>query len=140
MVHDPKYEVAHQLISDILSQQDILLSVNSGSGIAEVKIEKGLPFRIKDKWATIGDENRSWHIHLNMDEVVEARFIKEPRSSDGRQSYSIRFLDSGDHLSMRANFIKLYDSAGNLITEKVAKFNEIYVKHGSKEILSLRGH
>jgi hypothetical protein len=140
MVHDPKYEVAHQLISDILSQQDILLSVNSGSGIAEVKIEKGLPFRIKDKWATIGDENRSWHIDLNMDEVVEARFIKEPRSSDGRQSYSIRFLDSGDHLSMRANFIKLYDSAGNLITEKVAKFNEIYVKHGSKEILSLRGH
>lgn len=39
---------------------------------------------------------------------------------------------------MRANFIKLYDNNGNLITEKVAKFDEMYVKHGSKEILSLR--
>jgi hypothetical protein len=27
---------------------------------------------------------------------------------------------------------------GNLITEKAAKFDEMYLKHGSKEILSLR--
>lgn len=70
--------------------------------------------------------------------LVEARFIKEARSSDGRQSYSIRFFDSKGHLSMRANFVKLYDNNGNLITEKVAKFDEMCVKHGCKEILSLR--
>jgi hypothetical protein len=74
-----------------------------------------------------------------MDEVVEARFVKEPRSSDGRQSYSIRFFDSIGHLSMRANFLKLYDNNGKLIMQKAAKFDEIYVKHGGKEILSLRG-
>ena len=108
MDHDTKYDLAYQLISDILSQQDILLSVNSGSGsIAETRIEKGLPFRIKDKWATIGDENRPWHIHLNMDEVVEARFVKEIRTSEGRLSYSMRFFDSKGGLSMRANFTKL---------------------------------
>jgi putative heme iron utilization protein len=138
MEYDTKYDVAHELISDILSQQDVLLSVNSGSGIAEVKIETGLPFRIRDKWATIGDEDRPWHIHLNMDEVVESRFIKEPRTSGSRQSYSVRFFDSGGRLAMRANFIKLYDSAGNLIKEKVAKFDEMYVKYGSKEILPFR--
>ncbi|HET7285485.1 MAG TPA: hypothetical protein VFI70_12455 [Nitrososphaeraceae archaeon] len=138
MDHDTEYDLAYQLISDILSQQDILLSVNSGSGsIAETRIEKGLPFRIKDKWATIGDENRPWHIHLNMDEVVEARFVKEIRSSDGRQSYSIRFFDSKGGLSLRANFTKLYDSKGNLVKEKVAKFDKIYTKYGSKELLSL---
>jgi putative heme iron utilization protein len=138
MDHDTKYDLAYQLISDILSQQDILLSVNSGSGsIAETRVEEGLPFRIKDKWATIGDENRPWHIHLNMDEVVEARFIKESRSSDGRKSYSIRFFDSKGGLSMRANFTKLYDSNGNAVKEKVAKFDEIYTKYGSKELLSL---
>jgi len=82
MEYDTKYDVAHKLISDILSQQDILLSVNSGSGIAEVRVEKGLPFRIRDKWATIGDEERPWHIHLNMEEVIEARFVKEPRSDE----------------------------------------------------------
>jgi hypothetical protein len=138
MEDNTKYNVANELISDILSQRDIMLSVNSGSGIAELKLETGVPFRIRDKWATIGDEDRPWHIHLNMDEVVEARFVKESRS-DARQSYSIRFFDSTGRLSMRANFIKLYDSSGKLITEKAAKFDEIYVKHGRKEILSLMG-
>jgi putative heme iron utilization protein len=139
MEDNTKYDEARELISDILSQQDVSLSVNSGSGIAELKIESELPFRIKDKWATIGDDDRQWHLHLNMDEVVEARFVKEPRSSDGRQSYSIRFFDSIGHLSMRANFLKLYDNNGKLIMQKAAKFDEIYVKHGGKEILSLRG-
>jgi putative heme iron utilization protein len=132
------YDLAYKLISDILSQQDILLSVNSGSGISEARVEKGLPFRIREKWATIGDEDRPWHIHLNMDEIVQARFVKEPRS-DARQSYSIRFFDSKGNLSMRANFTKMYDSNGNLIKEKVAKFDEIYAKYGSKELLSLKG-
>ena len=136
MGQDTPYDIAYQLISDILSQQDILLSVNSGSGISEARVEKGLPFRIREKWATIGDENRPWHIHLNMKEVVQVRFVKEPRS-DGRQSYSIRFFDSNGNLSMRANFTKMYDSDGNLVKEKAAKFDEIYTKYGSKESLSL---
>lgn len=37
-----------------------------------------------------------------------------------------------------ANFTKLYDNEGNLIKEKAAKFDEIYVKYGSKKSLSLR--
>ena len=134
---DTSYDLAYQLISDILSQQDILLSINSGSSISEARVEKGLPFRIREKWATIGDENRPWHIHLNMDEIVEARFVKEPRS-DGRQSYSIRFYDSKGNLSMRANFTEMYDSNGNLVKEKVAKFDEMYTKYGSKGLVSLR--
>jgi len=136
MGSDTSYDLAYQLISDILSQQDILLSVNSGSSIAEARVEKALPFRIREKWATIGDENRPWHIHLNMKEIVQARFVKEPRS-DGSQSYSIRFFDSYGNLSMRANFTKMYDSNGNLVKEKAAKFDEIYTKYGSKESLSL---
>jgi putative heme iron utilization protein len=138
MGHDTPYDLAYQLISDILSQRDVLLSINSGSGsIAEARVEKGLSFRIREKWATIGDENRPWHIHLNMDEIVEARFVKEPKS-DGRQSYSIRFFDSKGNLLMRSNFTKMYDSSGNKVEEKIAKFDEIYSKYGSKEQLSLR--
>ena len=64
-----------------------------------------------------------------MDEVVQAGFVKEPRS-EGRQSYSIRFFDSKGNLSMRANFTKMYDSNGNLVEEKVAKFDEMYTKYG----------
>jgi hypothetical protein len=55
-----------------------VFSVNSESRICEARIEKGLSFRIRDKWATIGDESGTWHIHLNMEEIKEARFVKEP--------------------------------------------------------------
>lgn len=56
MVYDTKYDLASRLTSYILSQQEILLSINSGGGsIAEARIEKGLPFRIKGEWAIIGD-------------------------------------------------------------------------------------
>ena len=96
-----------------------------------------ITFKIREKWATIGDEDRPWHIHLNMDEVVQARFAKEARS-DGRQSYSIRFFDPKGNLSMRANFTQMYDSNGNLVKEKVAKFDEMYTKYGSRELLSLK--
>ncbi len=108
---------AEELFAEILAQENILLSVNSGNGICEARVEEGLTFRIREKWATIGDESRPWHIHLNMEEVKEARFVKEARS-DGRQSYSIRFFDSKGNLAMRANFIGMYDSNGNLIKEK----------------------
>ena len=51
---------------------------------------------------------------------------------------AIRLFDLKGNLLMRANFTKMYDSSGNLINEKVAKFDQIYNKYGSKELLSLR--
>jgi hypothetical protein len=32
----------------------------------------------------------------------------------------------------------MYDSSGILVREKVAKFDEMYTKYGSKELISLR--
>ena len=127
---------AMELFSEILAQENILLSVNSGSGICEARLEKGLPFRIREKWATIGDESRPWHIHLNMEELKGAKFVKEARS-DGRKSYSIRFIDSKGNLAMRANFIGLYDSEGNLKKDKIDKYDEIHRKFGGKDFLLL---
>ena len=131
--------LAVDLFAEILSQENILLSVNSGNGICEARVEKGLPFRIREKWATIGDESRPWHIHLNMEEIKEAKFVKEARS-DGRQSYSIRFFDSRGNLAMRANFIGLYSSNGNLIKDKTDRYDEIHRKFGSKDLLLLKGN
>ena len=131
-----KNSSAMELFSEILAQENILLSVNSGSGICEARIEKGLPFRIREKWATIGDESRPWHIHLNMEEVKEARFVRETRA-DGRNSYSIRFIDSKGNLAMRANFIGLYDSACNLKKDMIDKYDGIRRKFGGKDSLLL---
>ena len=130
------YTMAERLITDILSQEDIILSVNSGSGICEVRIEERLPFRIRNQWATIGYEDRSWHIHLNLDQIVMATFVKEIRTN-GLTSYSIRFFDSEEKLVMRANFTRMYDEGGNLIQNKVAKYEEFFKKYDNKEKISL---
>src|SRR5678809_1036780 len=126
----------HSLISDILKTDDVLLSINSGGGICEARVEKGTPFKIKDRWATIGEDKGPWHIHLNVEKVKEAKFIQEPRA-DGKNSYSIRFFDSEGNLSMRANFTKMYDNSGNAIKEKAEKYDEIFRKYGGKESLIL---
>jgi hypothetical protein len=39
---------------------------------------------------------------------------------------------------MRANFTKMYDGNGNLLKERLAVFDRIYIKYGSKELLSLK--
>lgn len=128
--------LAMELFAEILAQDNILLSVNSGSAICEARVEKGLPFKIREKWATIGDETRSWHVHLNMEEVKEARFVRGGRS-DGRRSYSIRFFDSKGNLAMRTNFTGLYDSNGRLIIDRIDKYEEIHRKFGGKDLLLL---
>jgi putative heme iron utilization protein len=128
--------MTEKLISDILSQDDIMFSINSGSGICEVRIEKNLPFRIREQWATIGYEDRSWHIHLNLEEIAEARFVRETRTN-GMISFSIRFFDSKGNLAMRANFVKMYDKQGNIIQDRVAKYVDIFKKYGEEEIVYL---
>lgn len=128
--------MTEKLISDILSQDDIMFSINSGSGICEARIEKNLPFRIREQWATIGYEDRSWHIHLNLEEIAEARFVRETRTN-GMISFSIRFFESKGNLAMRANFVKMYDKQGNIIQDRVAKYVDIFKKYGEEEIVYL---
>jgi putative heme iron utilization protein len=130
------YAIAERLISDILSQNDIIISINSGSGICEVRLEENLPFRIRNQWATIGYEDKSWHIHLNLEQVVQAKFVEEART-DGKMSYSIRFIDNTGRLAMRANFVKMYDENGNIIQDKIATYKGLFEKYGKKEIVSL---
>ena len=126
------------LIHDILEQNDIIFSVKNIGGICEARLQQGMKFKIHDLWATIGDETTPWHIHLNITKIGEARFVKEFNESHNRQSYSIRFFDNCGNLVMRANFSKLYDTDGNLIQEKVSKFESIFEKYGKQESLSLQ--
>ncbi|HYY85533.1 MAG TPA: ChuX/HutX family heme-like substrate-binding protein [Nitrososphaeraceae archaeon] len=129
------YNLIYELVSDILDIDDIMLSVNSGSGICEVRIERGLPVRIKDKWMTIGNEDKSWHIHLNLENVKTAKFVTEIRES-GMNGYSVRFFDSNGNIAIRANFVKMYDDNGNLSAAKFDRYNELFTKYGKKQIIS----
>jgi hypothetical protein len=79
------------IISHILSQDDVMLSVKSSGAVCEVNTQMNLPLRITDQYAKIGDEIRPLQIHVNLIESKEARFVRE-NNTNGRNSYSIRFL------------------------------------------------
>src|SRR6187397_1990855 len=129
------HDLIKELVTDILDIDNIMFSVNSGSGICEVKSERGLPLRVKDKWLTIGNDDKPWHIHLNLENVTMAKFVIEERQS-GMNGYSIRFYDSQGNIIMRANFVKMYDDDHTLIPKKYDKFNELFIKYGNTEIVS----
>ena len=129
------YGVIKELVSDILKIENIMFSISSGSGICEVKCEKDLPVRVSDKWLTIGNEVKPWHIHLNLENVTMAKFVIEERQS-GMNGYSIRFYDSQGNIIMRANFVNMYDDDHILIPKKYDKYNELFIKYGNTEIVS----
>src|SRR5574339_515871 len=132
------HHLINELVSDILDIEDIMLSVNSGSGICEIRMERGLPVRRKAKWMTIGNEDKSWHIHLNLDNVKTAKFVSEVRES-GISGYSVRFFDSNGNIAMRANFVNMYDNNGNLSSAKFDRYEKLFAKYGKKEIISFSG-
>jgi putative heme iron utilization protein len=125
------------IINDILSQDNVMLSVKSTGAVCEVNTEMNLPLRVGDQYATIGDETRPWHIHVNLFETKEARFLIENKTN-GKNSYSIRFFDSKGNLVLRANFVKMYDSSDTLIQERHLAYEKIFAKYGKKQNLVLR--
>ena len=96
-----------------------------------------LPLRVSDQYATIGDESRPWHIHINLLETKEARFVIENKTN-GRHSYSIRFFDLNGNLVLRANFVRMYDSSNTLIQERILAYEKIYAKYVKEQNLVLR--
>jgi putative heme iron utilization protein len=114
-----------------------MFSVRSNGAVCEVNSEKSTPFRVSEQYATIGDESRPWHIHVNLSNTKEARFVTE-NMTDDRKSYSIRFFDSEGNLVLRANFIRMYDSSKTLIQEKLLAYEQIYTKYGKKQSLFLK--
>jgi putative heme iron utilization protein len=84
---------------------------------------------------TIGNENKFWHIHLNLDNVKTAKFVTEIREG-GMNGYSVRFFDSNGNIAMRANFVKMYDENGNLRSTNLSRYDELFTKYGKKQVIS----
>ncbi|HEX5186012.1 MAG TPA: hypothetical protein VFV86_03900 [Nitrososphaeraceae archaeon] len=126
------------LISDIFLQSDIIFSIKNSGSICEARLQENMQFEIKDQWATIGDEYSPWHLHINLNYVSTAKFIREFNLSHGRESFSIRFFDINENLILRANFSKMYDKNGNVIPSKIAKFQFLWEKYGKKEIIRFK--
>jgi putative heme iron utilization protein len=132
----PKRTTFEELVRDIILLDDIMLSIKSDGAIAEVKLEKDSPFRVREQWATIGDEKGPWHVHINIQEAKEAKFIIES-SEDGRKRYSIRFFNSENRLILRVNFMKMYTAENDVIKESLTRYENLFSKYGEKETIEL---
>ena len=126
------------LICDILLQSDITFSIKNSGGICEARLQENMKLKMRDQWATIGDESSPWHIHININEIASAKFIREFNTSHNRESFSIRFFDNNENLIFRANFSKLYDLNGHLIREKISKFQYLWEKYGKTETINFK--
>ena len=135
-MNSPKRTTFEELVRDIILLDDIMLSIKSDGAIAEVKLEKDSPFRVREQWATIGDEKGPWHVHVNIQEAKEAKFIIES-SEDGRKRYSIRFFNSENRLILRVNFMKMYTTENEVIKESLTRYENLFSKYGEKETIEL---
>jgi hypothetical protein len=112
------------LIRDILMQFDITFSIKNFGGICEARLQENMKFKIRGEWATIGEEISPWHIHININEIDHARFVREFKNSHNRESVSLRFFDACENLIFRAIFSKLLVRIGRLVQEKASEFEE----------------
>jgi hypothetical protein len=135
-MNSPKRTTFEELVRDIILLDDMMLSIKSDGAIAEVKLEKDIPFRVREQWATIGDEKGPWHVHVNIQQAKEAKFIIES-SEDGRKRYSIRFFNSENRLILRVNFMKMYTAENDVIKESLTRYENLFSKYGEKEIIEL---
>lgn len=124
------------LIKDILLLDNVMLSVRSQGAVAELRIDRNTPFRIKDQYATIGDEKGQWHAHINIYETKVAKFVSEQKEN-GRKSYSLRFFNSDDSLILRVNFLKMYDPENAIVQESLSQYEKFYTKYGQRDTLLL---
>ncbi|HKR73775.1 MAG TPA: ChuX/HutX family heme-like substrate-binding protein [Candidatus Nitrosocosmicus sp.] len=124
------------LIKDILLLDNVMLSVRSQGAVAELRIDRNTPLRIKDQYATIGDEKGQWHAHINIYETKVAKFVSEQKEN-GRKSYSLRFFNSDDSLILRVNFLKMYDLENAIVQESLSQYKKFYTKYGQRDTLLL---
>ena len=49
-MNNPVSTIFEELVKDVILLDDIMLSIRSDGAIAEVRLEKNTPFRIKEPW------------------------------------------------------------------------------------------
>ena len=122
----------NDLLSEIIKIDDILIIVRTEGAIIEMR-SNSLNIRQKEKWITIGDNDGPCHMHIDSTTISEARFIQEKKPD--RTSYSIRFFDKNDEKQFSTVFAKMYDKEMNLNLERKKLYDDLFLKHGSQEVI-----
>ena len=121
-----------ELLSDIITIDDILIIVRNDGAIIEMR-SNSLNIRQKEKWITIGDNDGPCHMHIDSSLITEARFVQEKRTD--RTSYSIRFFDKDGEKRFSTVFAKMYDEKLNLNPQRKKLYDDLFEKYGSQQTI-----
>ncbi len=121
--------VLKDLLSDIISVENVLLIVKSNGATSEIR-SNSLSIKQNEKWITIGDNDGPCHMHVNNDLIKRAEFVEEEKVE--RTSFSVRFFDENDQRVLACFFTKMYDKNKNLMTERKKLYDDLREKYGQK--------
>ena len=118
-----------ELLSDIVTIDDILFIVKNEGAISEVR-SNSLSIRQKEKWITIGDNDGPAHMHIDSELIKSAEFVQEKKPE--RTSFSVRFFNKNGERVLAAFFTKMYDESKTLISERKKVYDQLNQKYSSK--------
>ena len=118
-----------ELLSDIISVDDVLLVVKSNGATCEMR-SNSLNIRQKDQWITIGDNDGPCHMHVNPYMIKHAEFVMEEKPE--RISFSVRFFDDNNERVLGCFFTKMYDENKNIKLERKKLYDDLLEKYGQK--------
>tara|TARA_B100000446_G_scaffold165747_1_gene168447 strand:- start:284 stop:589 length:306 start_codon:yes stop_codon:yes gene_type:complete len=95
--------VLKDLLSDIISVENVLLIVKSNGATSEIR-SNSLSIKQNEKWITIGDNDGPCHMHVNNELIKRAEFVEEEKVE--RTSFSVRFFDENDQRVLACFFHK----------------------------------
>ena len=119
------------ILSDIISVENVLLIVKSNAATSEIR-SNSLNIKQNEKWITIGDNAGPCHMHVNSELVKRAKFIEEEKIE--RTSFSVRFFDENDERILACFFTKMYDENKKLLSERKKLYDDLKEKYGPDEI------
>ena len=121
--------VLKDLLSDIISVENVLLIVKSNSATSEIR-SNSLSIKQNEKWITIGDNDGPCHMHVNNELIKRAEFVEEEKVE--RISFSVRFFDENDQRVLACFFTNMYDKNKNLMSERRKLYDDLREKYGQK--------
>ena len=124
-----QYMMLKELLSDIISVNDVLLVVKSNGATSEMRSDS-LNIRQKDQWITIGDNDGPCHMHINPYIIKHAEFVMEEKPE--RTSFSVRFFDDSNERVLGCFFTRMYDENKNIKLERKKLYDDLLEKYGQK--------
>ncbi len=119
-------ERAEALLREVVRLPDMLFVMGKGpQAVMEGWVSTDeTQVSVQEDWISV--EGKAWHCHLHLAEIGEIRFVEEPDVHDRkRQAFSIRFLQQDKDPLLMIFFGQMYDNAGVLSADKVARFRSL---------------